>query len=151
MEGVHYKLSPAPWCGIAIQVRRLRIRDCSTFGNRDCSTSRIRDCSTSRIKDCSTSRIRDCSTSGIRDCSRNCACFLLMFSSPLDLRTEISAQLRREITRTGDARLFGFDQIRVNRPNIAEKSIYGSTIRPIACVCSKSHPNSCVCSKNHPQ
>ncbi len=91
-----YYTSPAPWCGIAIQVRIYKYRDCST----------------SRIRDCSTSRIRDCSASGIRDCSRNSVCFVLMFSSPFSLRTEISAQLRRGITCTDVARLVCFDKNR---------------------------------------
>ncbi len=83
----------------------------------------------SRIRDCSTSRIRDCSASGIRDYSRNRVCFVLTFSSPFSLRTEISAQLRREITRTDVARLFCFDKNRENRATIAKKAIYGSGIR----------------------
>ena len=41
---------------------------------------------------------------------------------------EISAQLRREITRMGGARLFWFDKNWEDRPTITEKSISGSEI-----------------------
>ena len=45
---------------------------------------------------------------------RKVSVFWLTFFSPLDLREEISAQFRREITRTDVPRLFGFGQNREN-------------------------------------
>ena len=58
--------SPAPRCGIAIQVRMYKYRDCST--------SRIRDCSTSRIRGCSAPRC-----SGIGRCTKNVCFFVNVF------------------------------------------------------------------------
>ena len=81
---------------------------------------------------------------------RKVCVFWLTFSSPLDLRTEISAQLCREITRTGGARLFCFDKNRENRPNIAEQLISGSKIRTNSYFCSKDHPKFIFLLKNHP-
>ena len=69
--------SPAPWCGIAIQVRIYKYRGSLLLGGFAPQTpipSRPSASGSSGIRDCSTpgsSGIRDCSTSGIRDCSRN--------------------------------------------------------------------------------